>query len=377
MVGRDMNGHEAIRVLQVVGKMNNAGVETVVMNYFRNIDRGRVLFDFIIDSDSKNPPVEEIESLGGRAYIVPPYKSMLRYLFCVFKIIKENKYKIVHSHLNTVSVFPLFAAFLAGADIRIAHNHSTAVRGEPKTVLKNVFKPFARIFATHYFACSEYAGRWLFGDRSVEKGNVAIINNAINTDNFKFDEGVRNEVRHELGIEDKFVIGHVGRFVYPKNHELLIDIFSEVYKLNNNAVLVLVGDGDLKEEAVKKVEHMRLKHAVRFLGNRMDSYRFYQGFDAFVLPSRYEGLPVVGLESQASGVSCFYSSEITDKVKVTDLVEFISLQKPALYWAERILQAGRNARRSGYMEQVGRAGYDIRREAGKLLNYYADYTKLQ
>lgn len=368
---KNINNDKPIRIVQIVGKMNNGGVETVVMNYYRNIDRSSVQFDFIIDSDSKHPPIEEIELLGGRAYIVTPYKNLTKYVFQVYRILKSNNYKIVHSHLNTISVFPLLAAFLAGAKVRIAHNHSTAVKGEPKTLLKNLLKPLAKLFATHYFACSEHAGRWLFGDKCFEKGDVRIVNNAIDLNKFKFNKGRRALIRDELGIEGKLVIGHVGRVVYAKNHDFLIDIFQQIYQRDKNTRLLLVGDGNLKDNIIKKIKALNLENAVVFLGVIDNLALTYQAMDVFVLPSFYEGFGMVGIEAQAAGIKLFCSEAVPEEVKVSDLVEFISLERPAAYWAQRILQCiDMDYERLQYNEQVGRAGYDIQTEAEKLLSYY-------
>lgn len=251
------NRNEPTRVAQVVGKMVNGGVEAVVMNYFRHIDRSKIQFDFIVDEDSTYIARDEIERLGGRIYIVPPYQKLNKYIPALIKLFRENQYEIVHSHINTLSVFPLYAAKKAGVPIRIAHNHSTAAPGEwKKNILKYTLRPFAKVYATHYAACSRYAGEWLFGKKSMERGEVTIFNNAIDLDKFKYNENVRKEVRKELGLEGKFVIGHVGRFCFQKNQEYLIDIFEEVYKQNPNTVLLLVGDGpDRKkiEERVRKL----------------------------------------------------------------------------------------------------------------------------
>ena len=246
-----------IRIAQIVGKMNNGGVEAVVMNYYRHIDREKVQFDFIVDEDSTVIPKDEIESLGGRVFIVPPYQKLNKYIPALIKLFKENQYKIVHSHINTLSVFPLFAAKRAGVPVRIAHNHSTAAKGETKkNILKYMLRPFAKVYATHYAACSVYAAEWLFGKKTVAEGKVTIFNNAIDLDKFKFDENIRNEVRKELGIEDKFVIGHVGRFCYQKNQEFLIDVFAEVYKQDPNAVLLLIGDGEDRKTIEEKIQKL-------------------------------------------------------------------------------------------------------------------------
>jgi glycosyltransferase EpsF len=374
---KSINNDKPIRIAQIVGKMNNAGVETVVMNYYRNIDRSKVQFDFFIDSDSKHPPIEEIKMLGGRAYIVSPYKNLLGYIIQVYRILRTNKYKIVHSHLNTISVFPLMAAFFAGARIRIAHNHSTAVKGEPKTILKKMLKPFAKVFATHYFACSEHAGRWLFGNDCVEEGKVTTIKNALELNKFKFSKSIRHSVRSELGIDNKFVIGHVGRIVYPKNHDFLIDIFEQIYLRDKNTMLLLVGEGNLKDNILKKIKIRNLENAVVFLGVIDKIASIYQAIDAFVLPSLYEGFGMVGIEAQAAGIKLFCSEAVPEEVKVSDLVEFISLEMPAAYWAQRILQCiNIEYERLEYNEQVGRAGYDIETEAVKLCECYIDLNKI-
>ena len=249
--------YSRVRVAQVVGKMNNAGVEAVVMNYYRHIDRSKIQFDFIVDEDSTYIPREEIESLDGRVYTVPPYQKLGKYISALKNLFKENHYKIVHSHINTLSVFPLYAAKKAGVPVRIAHSHSTAAPGEwKKDIVKYMLRPFAKVYATHYAACSKYAGEWLFGQKSMERGEVSIFNNAIDLGKFKYDEKVRNEVRKEIGLEGKFVIGHVGRFCYQKNQEFLIDVFEEIYKRNPDAVLILVGDGPDRKKIEEKVKRL-------------------------------------------------------------------------------------------------------------------------
>lgn len=234
-----------LRVAQVLGKMNGYGVENVVMNYYRHIDRSRIQFDFIVFSDSALIPSEEIAAFGGFVYTVPSYQHIFRYLRVLIKLFRKNHYQIVHAHLNTLSVFPLFAAKCAGVPIRIAHSHSTAAPGEwKKNFFKYMLRPFAKVYATHYAACSKLAGEWLFGKKAVEEGQVTIFNNAIDLEKYRFNEEVRNEVREELGLEGKFVVGHVGRFCYQKNQDFVIDIFLEIHKRNPDSALLMIGDGE-------------------------------------------------------------------------------------------------------------------------------------
>ena len=330
-----------VHIAQLMGKMVNGGVDAVIMNYYRNIDRSKVQFDFIVDSDSKFIPRDEIESLGGRIYIVPPYQKIGKYIPALIKLFKQNKYQIVHSNINTLSVFPLFAAKKAGVPIRIAHSHSTAAKGETKkNILKYILRPFSKVFATHYVACSEYAGEWLFGKKAMESGKVTIFNNAIDLNKFKFDEKVRSEVRKELGIEDKFVIGHVGRLCFQKNQEFLIDIFEEVHRRDPNSVILL--------------------------GNRTDVDRMYQAMDVFIFPSKYEGLGNVVVEAQVCGVPVIVSDNVPEVVRISDGVVFLSLSADIKIWAEKALN---NVNAVSIDAQLTKK-YDIDQKAVILKNYY-------
>lgn len=272
---------EPIRIGHVIGKWVGGGVEAVVMNYYRHIDRNKIQFDFICDEDSTNIPYEEIEKLGGRVIIVPPYQKVFKYHKELKKILKENKYEIVHSHINTLSVFPLFAAKEAGVPVRIAHSHSTTNKKEwKKNIVKQILRPLAKVFATDYFACSELAGRWLFGNKAFEAGKVYILNNAIDIDRFRFNEKTRDKKRKELNInKDTLVIGHIGRFVAQKNHTFLIDVFNEIVKEKDDIMLILVGQGPLKKEIQEKVKKLGLTAKVAFLGQRNDVNELYQAMD--------------------------------------------------------------------------------------------------
>ncbi len=364
-----MSENGPIRVAQIMGKMNNGGVESVVMNYYRHIDRSKVQFDFFVDEDSTAIPREEIENAGGRLYIIPPYQRLHRYLPALVRLFRENRYRIVHAHINTLSVFPLFAAKLAGVPVRVAHSHSTAAKGETKkNILKYTLRPFSRVFATDYAACSRYSGEWLFGKRAMERGDVTVFNNAIDLDRFRYDEAVRSQVRGELGLEGKFVIGHVGRFCFQKNQEFLIDIYREVYKEEPNAVLLLIGGGEDRAKIEEKVNAIT-EGKVFLLGNRADVDRLYQAMDVFVLPSRYEGLPVVGVEAQAAGLPCVFSDAVTKDVCLTPTAGFCRCEEPTRAWAESILRLA-GTERSGGEDALRQKGFDIRLQGRCLTEYY-------
>lgn len=361
---------ELIRIAQVIGKMNGGGVEAVVMNYYRHIDKSMVQFDFIIDNDSTIIPREEIENMGGRIIEIPPYQKPFAYHKALVKVLKENKYKIVHAHINTLNVFPLFAAWRAGVEVRISHNHSTAHKNEGKrTILKYILRPFTPLFATHYFACGEYAGRWMYGNNRFNKGKVKVINNAIDLNKFAFDKNIRTDIRKNLDIDDKFVVGHIGRFAHVKNHWFLIDIFNEIHKKNSNAVLLLVGIGELQKEIQKKVKKIGLEDFVIFAYQTKDTSRYYQAIDAFVLPSFYEGLPVVGVEAQANGLPCFFSDQMTKEIKMLTSTQIIALYEPIEKWADMIALAKRIDEKK-CNDEIRNAGYNIETEALKLQDIY-------
>lgn len=304
-----------IRVAQIVGKMNGGGVEAVVMNYYRHIDRSKVQFDFLVDSDSTLIPREEIESLGGRVFEVPPYQHVVEYQRELQRLFKQEGWKIVHSNINALSVFPLRAAKKAGVPVRIAHSHSTSGKGEyAKNALKAVLKTQSNRYPTHRFACSKFAGKWLFG----KAAHFEVVYNAIDLDRFCFNAEARAQARADLGlVGNQFAIGHVGRFTAQKNHAFLIDVFAEVAKRRDDAVLLLVGTGEAGASVKALVDERGLTDRVKFLGQRSDVNRLYQAFDAFVLPSLYEGLGLVGVEAQVAGLPCLFSDAITREVDVT------------------------------------------------------------
>lgn len=365
-------GKEPIRVAHVIGKWVGGGVEAVVMNYYKHIDHTKIQFDFICDDDSTNIPYEEIEKLGGKVILIPPYQKVIKYHKSLKKVLKDGNYKIVHSHINALSVFSLFAAKCAKVPIRIAHSHSTTNKKEwKKNLLKQILRPFSKVFATDYMCCSELAGRWLFGDKEYDKGNVYLLNNAIDLDKFKYDEKIRKQKRKELNIkDDTLVIGHIGRFVAQKNHTFLIDIFNEVHKQNNNSILLLAGQGPLVDEMKEKVKTLNLEKNVRFLGQRNDVSELYQAFDLFLLPSLYEGLPVVGVEAQASGNLCYLSNDMTKETKVLDSTVFMSLSNSAEEWANEILKSLKEYKKHNTKEEVSKYGFNIVEEVNKLDSYY-------
>ena len=234
-------------------------------------------------------------------------------------------------------------------------------------------RPFSKKYATHYFCCSELAGRWLFGDKTYDRGNVFLLNNAINLDKFKYDKKIRDEKRKELELADNILaVGHIGRFVAQKNHIFLIDIFNEIHKKNDNAILLLAGQGPLQEEIKNKVHELGLESKVKFLGQINDTYKLYQALDIFVLPSLYEGLPVVGVEAQATGLLCELSNDMTKETKVLDTTRFISLNTSAEEWATIILDDYSKFKRHDTTSEITKNNFNIKNETSKLENEYSE-----
>ena len=302
--------------------------------------------------------------------LCPPYQKLPKYLKFLKQLFREKKYRIVHSNINTLSVFPLYAAKKAGVPVRIAHSHSTSNPREwKKNLMKNALRPFSKVWATDYFACSELAGRYLFGDKTFDKGEVKIIRNAIDVEKFKFDPEARKKLRKEIGIkDDDFVVGHIGRFVEQKNHRFLIDIFAEVKKEKKNAKLVLVGQGPLREEIEEKVKNLGLEKDVFFLGQRSDTNKLYSVFDVFCLPSLYEGLPVVGVEAQANGVPCVFSDKITKEILVSPYTQMLPIDSTK-DWCLKIIEQKRNPK-------YKMKDFTIDNEQKNLTNHYIDKSKI-
>lgn len=368
----DNNQKLPVKIAHIIGKTENGGVEAVVMNYYRHIDRSKIQYDFIFDYDSSDPILlDEVEALGGGFIIVPPYQNILENQRVLCKFFRRNNYPLVYSHLNTLSVFPLFAAWRMGVKIRVAHNHSTAGKGEFKrNMMKYALRPFAKIFPTHLCACSEYAGRWLFGNKAMDSGRVKVWNNAIETERYAYNEPVRNEMRQSLKLTDKFVVGHAGRFATQKNHSFLVEIFAEIHKRREDSVLLLAGDGPLMESVKEKVSQMGLNDCVIFLGSVQGMERYYQAMDVFILPSLYEGLPVVGSEVQVSGLPFLCADTVTPETKFCNNLRFMSLNKSAGEWADEALKISDGHVRRDMSSYAREAGFDIKVQAAKMSDWY-------
>lgn len=325
-----------IRIAQIINRMDSGGIETVVQNYYRHIDRSKLQFDFYFAEGSRLSQCQELEQLGAGLYPIPPYLHLFAYHRALYAAFKQRGYMMVHAHLSTMSVFSLFAAWRAGVPVRICHNHSTACWGEGiKTLLKYVLRPFNKIFATDWFACGKVAGQWMYGSRAFHAGRVTVIPNAIDTIQFAYDSEARERLRGELGIpQNAFVVGHVGRFIYQKNHKFLLKAFAELQKTRSDAHLLLVGEGRLQKEIRRQAEAFGIQKKIIFTGARQDVNKLYSVMDVFCLPSHYEGMPVVAWEAQANGLPCLLSDVISREASQGPDCWFFPLQKGCRQWAQ-------------------------------------------
>lgn len=358
---------EPIRILHVVTYMGRGGLETMIMNYYRHIDRSAVQFDFLVHREFQADYDDEIATLGGRIYRLPQlipwsgsYKKALNQFFA-----DHPEYRIVHVHQDCLSSVILRAAKQRGVPIRIAHSHTSNQDKNLKYPIKLYYRRQIPTYATHLFACGQDAGAWMFRGAPFQ-----IVNNAIDAKKYRYDPVQAKQIREELGIpDDSFVIGHVGRFVSLKNHKFLVDIFAEIQKKQENTRLLLVGDGDLRDETERKVSALGLNEKVIFAGVRSDVPELLQAMDAFVFPSMYEGLPVTMIEAQAAGLPCYISDKVPLECKITGLVTQIPLQTPAEQWAEQILADQKLKRNDTYNEIIA-AGFDIVQQAQWLQDFY-------
>lgn len=354
-----------LRVLHCVNNMHRAGIETMLMNYYRNIDKTRIQFDFLTHRKNRSDYDDEIESLGGRVYYAPRlypknYPAYFSYMKDFFA--EHPEYKIVHSHIDSMSYLPLLAAKKSGVPIRIAHSHNTAIDLDFKYPLKQLFRMNLPTVATDYLACGEEAGRFLFGKRE-----FGIIHNAIDADKFSFCETTRAAKRAELGLTDNLAIVNIGRLSYQKNHEFLIDVFSEILKLQPNALLFIVGAGENEEKIKAKVIKLGIDKNVRFLGKRSDVAELYQAMDVLVMPSRFEGVPVVGIEAQFSVLPCVFSSKVPREVEFTDGCTFLDLKTGATAWADAIVKIAKKERKN---KPYSDTAYRIENATEHLERYY-------
>lgn len=369
---------EPIRVLMLFTIMNRGGAETMVMNYYRHIDRSKVQFDFMVHRQERGAFDDEIERLGGQIFRMESLsiKHLNKYKKHISSFFNTHpEYRIIHGHCSELGYFVYKEAAKRNIPVIIAHAHNSHVAFDFKLLFRNWLKHRMRHYLTNFFACGTESAEWLFGKKLAKQ--AIIQHNAIDVTEWKFDNNKRKTFRNQLNIsDDTIVIGHVGRFYRQKNHTFLIDIFNEVHKHTPNSVLLLVGGGDLQQKTKEKVERLGLSKYVRFMGNRSDVYNWVNAMDVFVFPSLWEGFPASLVEMQANGLYCLVSSIVPHEVAITEQVHFVPLAQGAEAWAT---DTALHMKRMGGCEesylQVKKAGYDIKENACWLQNFYLSVYK--
>lgn len=375
-------GMSVLRVLQVIDEIGlNSGVSSMLMNYYKHMDHSNINFDFMVFEDISEDDRKLFESKGSKLYEMPVLSAKNILTFKLKKqigdVFKEHaEYKIVHGHVPNASFIYLKEAKKRGIPYRIIHSHnSKGADTKVKKIRNFILHKYGLKYANRYLACSKKAAMYLYGAQG-NTDKVKVINNAVDTQIFKFDELIRAEIRSELNAEDKFIIGHVGRFCEQKNHKYLIDIFKETIKQIPNSLLVLIGKGQEEQAIREMVKKYGIEDSVIFVGLTDKVSQYMQAMDVFILPSLYEGLPVVCVEAQASGLSCIVSNTVTEEVKVLDDLVFIGIDGSPKLWSQRLVEIyNRNSdevhkQRIEAAEKITKAGFNIEVESKKLEEYY-------
>lgn len=362
---------QKIKVLQVIGSLHIGGAENMAMNILRYIDRGKYQIDFLVfDGTKENSFESEAISLGANIIMLnKPSLSYREFYKNIKKLLQDGKYDVVHSHTLFNNGIILKAASAVGVKARISHSHSTnSGRNENITyrVYIKIMRSYINRYATHLIACGKDAGTFLY-----ENKRFIVIKNGVNISDYKCNIDIRLSMRNQLGLGDKFVIGHVGRFAKVKNHDFLLDVFLEVHKIIPNSILLLVGDGELREEIINKIDKYNLKNYVILTGLRDDVNNLMQAMDILLLPSLYEGIPLTLIEAQASGLKCIISDNVSDEVCITDDVYKLSLDNKSK-WINKILEYSKSNNRNSNNKNLIDSGYDIKTSIKKLENIYED-----
>lgn len=364
------------RVLLVFGKLNRGGAETLAMNIYRNIDRTRIQFDFVVHTDEECDYYDEVKELGGRIFRFPRYnvKNHSKYKKCWKDFFEQHsEYKVIHAHnTGAASVFlPIAKKY---GLYTIAHSHIAKSQSGLRQKMVDLYRLPLKNISDYMFACSDIAGQWMFGKKIAERSNYAVLTNGVDVEKFLYDSEKRKSTRAEFGISEDFVIGNVARFHRQKNHAFLMKIFSELKKLVPNSKLMLVGTGKLENELRKQADELGISKDVIFTGVREDIADILSAMDVFVMPSFREGLPVSLVEAQAAGIKIVASDTISKEICFTDLVTMLPLAQSAKEWACEIAKYAVGYIREDKTEEIRRAGYDIKTTAKRLENFYLECT---
>ena len=357
-----------LRILQVVGILNCGGAESMIMNLYRSMDREEVQFDFIVHTNEEGMYDKEVNELGGKIYHCPKFsgKNIISYRNWWKKFFKEHpEYKILHSHIRSCASIYFTIAARFGVKT-IIHSHSTSNGEGFSSIVKKILQFPLRYHADYLMACSKKAGIWLYGERACNSEKYIFLPNAVDLEKYQIDEQLRKTYRTDLGLEGKIVYGHIGRFHESKNHPFLLETFAKIHNENENTILLLIGDGELRDMVEETIQKYNLENSVILLGLRRDVDKLLQAIDVLLFPSVWEGLPVTVIEAQAAGVPCIISDNITTDVDVTELVHRLPITDTTK-WKELALSG---LQRIDVSSKVKDSGFDVKESAKKLALFY-------
>lgn len=359
-----------VRVLHMINSLHFGGSQAFIMSVYRNIDRTRLQFDFVVTPEEEKDLYEEVRKMGGRIFVCPKYTFINHFTYLKWWehfFTEHPEYKIIHGHVRSTSAIYLSIAKKHGLTT-IAHSHSTSNGSGIIGILKTVMQYPTRYIADYLFACSEKAGEWMYGQHVSQKLNYKIVPNGIDLARFEFDLQKRKQIRQYLGIQDnETVIGHVGRFTVAKNHEFLIQVFKAYREKHSHAKLILVGDGELLESIKNKCQRLNILEDVIFTGNRSDTEIFYQAMDVMAFPSLWEGLGIALIEAQASNLPCIASKTIPKEAIVTDSVKTLAVND-IRQWVKEIENL-KKCNRSAPMN-IGLQKYNIKTISREMQKFY-------
>ncbi len=362
-----------VRVLMLFTIMNRGGAETMVMNYFRSIDRSKLVFDFIVHREKKGDYDDEIRALGGKIFILPAITpgSILRYQRAIKSFFNEHQeYHIIHGHCSELGLWIYKEASKRGIHFIAAHAHNAPVGWDLKMPFRNMLKHLMRPYLTHFFTCSADSARWLFGPQRAVK---AIFQpNAVNASDFQYNEEKRSMIREREGWGDKLILGNVARFDKQKNHLFLVDVISQIVKERQDILCVLIGASGGEYEKVKqRINELQLESYIQFYETRSDIPDLMQGMDILLFPSLHEGLSVTMIEAQSSGLKIVTSTGVSDQVAIVpELVDFLPLESGSGYWSDHIRQV--KYPRENTLIKIRNARFDIHENARWLTGVYLE-----
>lgn len=365
---------EPVRILQMMSSLDIGGSQAFVMNLYRNIDRESIQFDFIIDHPEQTYFQAEIEKLGGKVYVLPSFRGTnlkeLRKAWNNF-FREHPEYHVLHSHSRSYASIYIPIAKKHGLKT-IIHSHSTSNGKGIGAVAKAFLQYPLRYQADYFMACSHEAGEWLFGSKVCKKAYFQIVKNAIDAQKYRYNEGIRQQVRQELGLGKEFVLGFLARVTEPKNPLFAIEVFHALRKRMLDAKLLFVGDGSLMQKVRDKAAEYGILDSIVFTGARPDVERMLFAMDCYILPSLWEGLGISLIEAQASGIQCVCSENIPKEAIVTKLVMQRQLAEGAQEWAKKIAENAGSYTRSDQSEVIKQAGYDILENVSKMTDFYME-----